>query len=493
MGLGRIASALAKGIDGYTDGLEYKDRKARQAKEDAWRDSERQAVIEERKRNADMRKGLADAVLPAQVDPGFQVTDDAGSNAFTKDADAAAVMQDMAGTVNEGAGLSSATRVNQTAYADPAQAKQATDAYNADGATLRRASAAVMPFDPARGLQLQTGAGQAEEQDRQRRERFKAEGVAQTVRAMRTGDAKAVKDAFNAGGEYKIDGDMTVKNEKRKAPWGEEVDTFTYTGTVIDAKGNKHQITRNSLDMLTQAIPFKDLFETESEAGIARGKHQMSLKEIEARGAQERQTEGVKVRTTSANNAPSREERLRYTSLFSEAGKRMSEAQTTLSKLQGDPAFMVFANKPGSPQAQQLQSLNDAIKSYAEERSLYQGLLAQSQTPEGPGLRNAAPGPANASEAGLRPKVAGDMGAAPGARDREIQQARADLENTSDPAARKMLQDHIAQMEAQNGKYGGQRSTKPADPVKVTSAAEHAALAKGTRYIAPNGQTYIKK
>ena len=274
MGLGGLASALAKGINGYTRGTMLKDEKERQAKEDAWRESERQAITDERKRNADMRQGLADAMRPAQVDTGYQVTDDAGSNAFTKDADAAAVMQDMAGTVNTGAGLAQATRVNQTAYTDPAQAKQATDAYNADGATLRRASAAVMPHDPARGMQLRTGADQADELDIKRRERIKTEGVVQTVQAMRSGDPQAVKQAFNAGGEFKIDGDLTVKKEKRKAPWG-EVDTFTYTGTVIDAQGNKHPITRNSLDMTIQALPFKDLFKVESDAGLARGKHEM--------------------------------------------------------------------------------------------------------------------------------------------------------------------------------------------------------------------------
>lgn len=462
MGLGGLASALAKGINGYTRGTQMKEEKERREKDDAWRESERQAILDERKRNADMRQGLADAMRPAQVDAGYQVTDDAGSNAFTKDADAAAVMQDMAGTANTGAGLAQATRVNQMAYTDPAQAKQATDAYNAEGATLRRASAAVMPFDPARGMQMQTSAGQADELDRQRRERIKSEGVVQTVRAMRTGDPQAVKQAFNAGGEFKIDGDLTVKKEKRKAPWGEEVDTYTYTGTVVDAQGNKHTVSRNSLDETISALPFKDLYETESKAGLARGSHQMTLAQIAARGEQDRKTEGVKTRTTSAANNVTREERLRYTSLFSDAGKRMSEAQQALTKLQSDPAFMVFANKPGSPQAQQLQTLNDAIKSYADERRTYQALLAQSQAPQGEGLSNAPPGPVNAPESGLRTKTAGDMGAAPGARDREITQARADLEKTADPTARKLLQDYITQMETQNARYGNQPATKTA-------------------------------
>ena len=461
MGKGLAAFAVGFG-KGYMDGKIRNREHERQAKEDAWREEERQAIRDGRKRDADMRAGLADAVRPAQVDAGHQITDAAGSSAFTKDADAAAMLQDMAATKNEGAGLAQATRVNQTAYTDPAKAKAAATEYDSTSARLGRAAIATTPFDPAKGLQLQTSADAAAEADRKRREVIKTEGVVQTVRAMRTGDPQAVKQAFNVGGEYKIDGDLTVKKEKRKAPWGEEVDTFTYTGTVIDAQGNKHKVSRNSLDETINALPFKDLYETESEAGLARGKHHMSLSEIKARGEQDRQTESVKVRTTSASNNITREERLRYTSLFSEAGKRMSEANQTLNKLQSDPAFMVFAGKPGTPQAQQLQSLNDAIKGYAEERSTYQALLAQSQVPDGAGLSNAAPGPANAPESSLRPKTSGDMGPAPGAIDREISEARANLEQTADPASRKLLQDHIVQMETQRERYGNRPATKTA-------------------------------
>ncbi len=491
-----LASALAKGINGYTRGLQMKDEKERREKEDAWTQEERQHIRDARQRDAAMRAGLADAMKPAQVDAGQVVTDSAGSNAFTKDADAAAVMQDMAETKSGGAGLSAATRVNQSAYTDPTQAKAAADEYNSTGATLGRASAAVMPFDPAKGLQLRTGADQAQEAERVKRERIKTEGVVETVRSMRTGDPTAVKQAFNAGGEYKIDGDLTVKKEKRKAPWGEDVDTFTYTGTVVDAQGNKHPITRNSLDMMIQSIPFKDLFNTEAEAGQTRAKHGMTLAEIKARGSEDRQTAVVKERTTTSNNNPTREERLRYTTLFSEAGKRMSEAQQALNKLQSDPAFMVFANKPGSPQAMQLQGLQDSIKAYAEERTMYQGMLgnAVSAPAGGMGLSNAAPGNPNASERGLREKTSGGMGADPKAIQREIDASTLNLSQVSDPTERKMLEDHISNMQRQlTAIGGGQGKSAPSGGiVSVATKAERDALPKGTQYRDPKGHVYTK-
>lgn len=84
-----------------------------------------------------------------------------------------------------------------------------------------------------------------------------------------------------------------------------------------------------------------------------------------------------------ASGQPTREERLRYTSLFTEAGRRIGESQKALGALQKNTSFMRKAATPGTPQAQQLQELRDAIKSHSEERSMYQGLLAGSQSAPG--------------------------------------------------------------------------------------------------------------
>jgi len=86
----------------------------------------------------DYKNAMQAALSAGKTDTGHQVTDSAGSNAFTKDADAAAVMQDMAQILNGGASAAPATRVltgmqgatqrgimpGQQVFADPAKAQE---------------------------------------------------------------------------------------------------------------------------------------------------------------------------------------------------------------------------------------------------------------------------------------------------------------------------------------------------------------------------------
>jgi len=74
----------------------------------------------------------------------------------------------------------------------------------------------------------------------------------------------------------------------------------------------------------------------------------------------------------------SREERLRYTSLFNESGRRMSDIQKSINTLRRDPMYSMA--KPGSAQAGELADLQNQLKTYQEERSLYGRLLSGSQS-----------------------------------------------------------------------------------------------------------------
>lgn len=96
-----------------------------------------------------------------------------------------------------------------------------------------------------------------------------------------------------------------------------------------------------------------------------------------------------------------REERLRYTTLFSDAGKRLSEAQTALSKV-----------APGRMGEADRASLQESIAAYKEERALYQGLLAESQAPAG---KPAAPTPQSNDKPKAKPNIAAVKGAPAGA------------------------------------------------------------------------------
>lgn len=115
----KMASFLAGFGGGY---LKAKDKAAqdeRQARLDAQatemhnaRMSEISDAQSERQRERDYRGAIESALSAGKTDAGFQVTDAAGSNAFTKDQDAAGVLADMAGTINGGASTAAATRVS---------------------------------------------------------------------------------------------------------------------------------------------------------------------------------------------------------------------------------------------------------------------------------------------------------------------------------------------------------------------------------------------
>lgn len=76
--------------------------------------------------------------------------------------------------------------------------------------------------------------------------------------------------------------------------------------------------------------------------------------------------------------ATTREERIRYTSLFSEAGRRMADVQKTINALRSEPMYSMA--KPGSKQAKELEDLQEQLKDYKKERDTYGALLSGSQT-----------------------------------------------------------------------------------------------------------------
>lgn len=119
--------------------------------------------------------------------------------------------------------------------------------------------------------------------------------------------------------------------------------------------------------------------------------------------------------------APSKEERLRYTNLFSDAGRRMAETQKTAATLTKSLNEQTTMNgkAPDTPEItatrQQLAGLQNDYNSYKEERATYQALLAGSQGTAKPGLGSgkeptatatSLPRPANKAEYDKIPKGA---------------------------------------------------------------------------------------
>ena len=438
-GLAALAIGLGNGyMKAERQGLEDQ----RQARLDQMRQEEHDIRLDAYKRDNEMRQVLADAAKPASLADGYQVTDAAGSNAFTKDADAAAVMGDMAEAKNGGATTNSAIRLDRPVggpevFTDPGKAQVSLADYNKPEAQQQRQVQAVSTVDPVKGLTLQNSilnsqksTMEMEEMQRKRRAEIESEGLVATARAAMNGDPISVAEAFNKQGNWKVDGELKVVPEKRKAPWGEDIDTFTYTGNIKDKDGNTRPVRVNSLDAMTQMVPFKDLFESRAKVGLENVKHTNNLGEIDARGKTELQqigARGVQDRQTADHKSKSggdplgREERLRYTTLFQDAGRRLAESQKALGALQKDAFFMSQAQKPGTKQAEELAGLKQTIEQYASDRSMYQGLLAKGQGPAAP------------------------------------------------------------------------ESKPETGPKRITTKAERDALPKGARYVAPDGQTYVKQ
>ena len=140
-----MASFIAGFGNGYFKAEDKKYERERQQKLDAQANelhtakmSEILAAQDERQRERDFREANVAALSAGKTDVGQVVTDAAGSNAYTKDADAAAIMQDMAQTANGGAQVAPATRVltgaqgatqrgtipGQQVFTDPAKAQE---------------------------------------------------------------------------------------------------------------------------------------------------------------------------------------------------------------------------------------------------------------------------------------------------------------------------------------------------------------------------------
>ncbi|MBQ0917432.1 hypothetical protein KBW71_03185 [Hydrogenophaga aromaticivorans] len=504
-----LANMGTTGLKAYNDGVDKNRRQEKEDAEIAWQNEQRAAIREDRAQKQQLKTSLAAAARPAQVDAGYQVTDDAGSNAFTKDADAAAVMGDM--VADQRPSLASATRVQDTAYRDPKQAQAAEQQYNSTPATLGRMSEAAMPIDAERGLKLADSASTA----------------AKTQKALKDEEIAQVNELFNrqilsiasSGPDWSARAAEALTKSNAPGLQGMQVEpALSQDGKTVSFKivlpsgetkivGSYENSERGAEQWVRDSARVD--FNTKLGWLNENMKHERELEKIAARDKGDKAPSGYRFTPDGGlqaipggpgdkrdgTSAISREERLRYTSLFSDAGRRQSEAQKTLNTLLKERAY---ANaKPGTPQHEELQSIRDAIKQYGEERKTYQSMLAEGAGAKGPGLGSAkAP---NASERDMAKQVQGDMGADPAMIRREISAATADIAKVPDQASKQMLADHVANMQRQLANIEGaglssaQQPARQVGPVTVTTAAEHAALPKGTRYTAPDGSVRIKQ
>lgn len=495
----RNALAFAAGFGGaYIKGKERQqelDREMeRQRVEDSWRDEQRGAWRAEQADKKAMRASLADAIRPTAVDSGYQVSSEAGSSAFTKDADAAAMMTDM--VADQRPSLGQAYRAAGKTFADRAGAETAANDYNSQPATLERMGAAVAPIDPAKAISLQSAAStarnaqqKAEEDRRARAKAMEAEGVGQTYKAMLSRSPEAVFQAFNATGNLKLkEPPRIVETRVVKTPYG-EIEDDVWEGVAVGPDGKETPIRRSTQQVGMQVFDVKDLLKSQMEGQkmAAEQRNRLELEDVKAGNA--RGLEGLRqqrpVASRSGGDGSAGENRKLYTTLLTEVGRKQSEAQKAYNTLIKEPAY-AYA-RPGSPQAQALEAMQESIKAYAAKAQEYESLLAQgaSQGAAAPGLSSAR-GPTGGRGQSDRDAERMTILRA------ELEKARA-AGNTADVQA---LEREIARASGQQ-KPPSLSAVQPRPAAgqipRITTKAERDALPPGARYVGPSGNIAIKK
>jgi len=456
--------ALAAAVNGYMSGTRMMED-SKQREEDR---AQRQQEIDMRKQEHDakmaeiddgrkLKLSLASAAKPAEVNQnaasldmgdGPKVYEDPGvANSDYRQARGLASMQPAAPDAAPIAPPAQAISVQGKAYGGLADAQVAADAYNKPEATNARLAGAYMAAGkPAEALALgdrQTKAAndkaKATREQAEYAAKLKKENVFDGLKYFRAGNAKAMFDTLNASGEFKLLEQPELIPVEKEIPGIGKVQSYDAVIKYAGPDGKVVEQKLNSHDLSLQMMPYEKAIELQRKGSDSENKGQYQNDMLGLR-SQMVELQGKVVDAKAARAASggdgktSREERLRYTQLFSDAGRRMGEAQKALSTLQRDPDFArAVRRNPTGPEALQLQSLQGDMKSYQDERTLYQGMLAGSQD-SAPGLARQSPSPGQATS-----------------------------------------------------------KAKSAGPVSITSKAERDALPKGAEYIAPDGQKYVKQ
>lgn len=387
---------------------------------------------EERQTAKNLRMSLADAARPVTVEEG------AGGMVKPESMDNRDVgLPENAALPNEGLSLGG-YRVKDKAYAAQPEAAAAAATQNSpEAVALRQGAAYRQAGQPVAALDIEQKQAAITSARVAQAKKMKEEGFLDAARVSRTGDAQAVFDTFNKTGTMKLDGVPTVTPVERDLPGIGKVTTFDYVGKMTGPDGQPREIKVNSHDLSMQTLPFEKALElqrkgadSDNKATYQQGLLDNKIKQLELTGQiAEAKALAAAAKSSAGGGAIGREERLRYTSLFQESGRRAGEAQKALTALQKDPEFSRGLRRdPNGPQAQELGALRESLKTHNDERALYQGLLAGSQG-------------ATPSLADAKPRA----GAAAGA------------------------------------------------PKSVKTKAERDALPKGTRYTGPDGQSYVKQ
>ena len=353
MSRGAPLTTLAAGLaSGYLLAKDKERAEGRQDRADAQQKELHDARMADIRREETLRTALEDAGKPVTVGatPGTDVPD--GEMGPSQTPPTLASYQ-----------------VGGQSFLDRGQADAAAAQQNTPEAIAgRQATAYRAGGMPEKALTLEnamTAKKRSDEQytqeQRDRAAKLQQEGVFNALRAFRAGDASGLAKAFNMDGEHKLDGEPVLTKVERDVPGVGKIATYDAKVRIKGPDGQVQEKTYNSHDLSMQMMPYEKALElmrkgsdSDNKASYQQSMLETKIKQLELAG---QVAEARALKAAANGGTVGREERLRYTSLFSEAGRRMGEAQRTLGTLQKDPVFMLNARKPGSAEAAQLGDL----------------------------------------------------------------------------------------------------------------------------------------
>lgn len=361
-GLAAFAAGFGGGyLNAKRQGTLDEERQQDRAMKKQEYDDSQQVVKEGR----DLKISLANATRPAIVNENAATLDLGNGPKVYEDASAAGSDMRQARSMGlaDVQAPQQAITANGKQYADRASANAAAATYDAPAARSARLSDAYNANSaPDKAMAMEDRQAKLNNERREFAKKAAREGYQKTADAALTGSAQAVFDSNNAQGVELFKALPTVAVRMIKMGDGRELKTYDYTGTLVSPDGTERTGTVNSHELNYNLLGYKDQMEQGRKDVDSGNKTTFQSGLLDAKSAAVDAKLAV-AQMTAARRAgadgTSREERLRFTSLMSDAGRQEPVASVALParRLPCQPALRVQKRRPWAGRCRATQSL----------------------------------------------------------------------------------------------------------------------------------------
>ena len=202
----------------------------------------------------------------------------------------------------------------RTGLSDAALPQPDPNANTPEAVTSRQASVYRSKGAPDKALNLENAAlnqkrtqAQFTQDQTEIARRLQDEGIFDSAKALRTGDATGFANAFNKNGKFKINGEPEITKEDRDIPGIGTVPTYTAKFQLVHPDGKVTEETRNSHDLSMQLMPYEKSLEIQRRGTDSDNKANYQMGLIDAKNAAlDAKIESAKLRAEQGGGAGGR-------------------------------------------------------------------------------------------------------------------------------------------------------------------------------------------